>query len=58
MSIYKGKNGTVFSGGLNFHDYIEEDSELEAKELFGDRYGIKQKYLYVDECNETKSDDG
>lgn len=44
--------------GLNFQDYIEADSESEAIERFSDRYDIKQKYLFADECNETESDDG
>ena len=33
--------------GLNFHEFIEAESEREAMEIFSDMYDIREKYLCV-----------
>ena len=40
--------------GLNFMEFIEAESEDEAKEKFSEMYEIKEKYLFVDREEEVE----
>ena len=43
--------------GFYFQEYIEADSEEEAKEKFSDMYEVKYKYLSADEIETNEEVD-